>query len=399
MQFKLRPEDFVVEELSARAASEEGPLGLYLLRKRRLSTFEALRRLARAQGLPLDRLSVAGLKDAQGVTSQRLAARGELDLRRCPDGVELELLGRTDRPLEAGDLRGNRFTVTVRGLSPSDLERSRRRLRQIAAHGLVNYFDDQRFGTLVAGQPMPGRSLAHGRFEEAVRALLAAPGHLDSPDERRFKRLVQRRWGEWDFLARRWGGRRGAGIVRHLRRRPGDFRGALRACPARERALHVFAYQSLVWNRAVAHYLTLALPAERVEWTPYAGGAHVWPDLDPDAPAPDWPQTFPLLDHKVCFADELVRAANEQVLADEGLSLERFRIRGVRGCFFRRYERSLFVRPVAFELLREQADAARPGRRVVVLRFELPPGAYATLLLKRLFRTARRGLPRAEARA
>lgn len=394
MLIKLLPEDFLVRELTRWSPSSEGSFAVYELEKRKLDTFEAMRLVSARANVPLDRIAYVGLKDRQGVTKQLISIAGAPPVQgaRIP-GVRLRYLGRSPRALCADDLAGNAFKLVVRDLTPAQLERLPERLRAVERHGLIDYFDDQRFGSLVAGQGLPGRDLVRGNFEAVVKALLTEPGARDPLPEKRWKHLVGHLWGSWDELARKWGNRRGASMVRHLRRRPDDWAGALQRLPAKERAIHVFAYQSLIWNQAVAGYLRRKLPAARLTSSPYAGGRHVWPDYGPDEAQPALVESFPLLDHTVQPADPDVRAAIDEALAAEGLTLERFRIEGIPGCFFKHHERLLIVRPARMRLLgAAQPDDRRPGSLKQALEFELPPGAYATLVLKRLFQAdPRRG--------
>jgi tRNA pseudouridine13 synthase len=387
MLLKLLPEDFVVDELIEFEPSEKGTVAVYELRKKKVDTFEAIRRLAAAARLPLGAISYVGLKDRQAVTTQLISVTGgRLDPKKRISGVKVRYLGRAPEPIAQANLRGNAFTIVVRDLGRRDIKHFEKRLERVAAHGLINYFDDQRFGTIAMGQGMPGRFLALGEYEAAVRAMVATPGLRDPIGEKKFKHLISKQWGQWDSIARKWGTRRGAGLIRHLRRKPTDFRGALRNYPGNERAIHVFAYQSLIWNRAVARYLAAKTPESWRSTTPYVAGEHSWLEYPPDVTLPDLVESFPLIDHTSKLEDPAVAAAVAATLAEEGLTLEGFRIRGIRGCFFRHYERPLRVRPTGLQVVSPPTeDDRRPGRLKLTVRFELPPGSYATLTIKRLF--------------
>lgn len=389
MLVKLLPEDFVVEELTDWTPAERGPVSVYELTKRKLDTFEAVRIVSAHARVPLQAIAYVGLKDRQGVTTQLISIDGgRLDGRI--QGIHYKYLGRSQAPLSAANLRGNRFTIVVRDLGPEDVARLPDRRARMAKHGLIDYFDDQRFGSLAAGQGMPGRDLVKGDHEAVVRAMIATPGKRDPEPEKRFKVLVSKAWGDWELIAKKWGTRKGNALVHHLRRRPGDFTGALSKLPAKERAIHVFAYQSWVWNRSVGLYLERKLPAKKLARTRYVGGELVWPELGPDEEGPPLVDTFPLLDHTVEPADPEVRAAVDAALAEEGLTRATFRIDGIPGCFFKHHERPLVVRPGELVVDPPQDDDRRPGRLKVRLTFTLPPGAYATLVLLRLFGTTGR---------
>ncbi|MCW8141178.1 MAG: tRNA pseudouridine(13) synthase TruD, partial [Planctomycetota bacterium] len=298
MLVKLVPEDFVVEELTSWQPAERGSISVYEVTKRKLDTFEVVRILAARAGVGLPKVAYVGLKDRQGVTTQLISIEGGRLDGRIP-GVRYRYLGRAKEPLGPEHLRGNAFTIVVRDLGEDDVALLADRRARLARHGLVNYFDDQRFGSLVAGQGLPGRDLVRGDHEAVVRALIATPGKRDPVPEKKFKVLVSKAWGDWELICKKWGDRKGNAMVQHLRRRPGDYAGALQRLPAKERAIHVFAYQSLVWNRSVALYLARRLPARALARTRYVGGELSWPDAPADQDLPPLVETFPLLDHTV----------------------------------------------------------------------------------------------------
>jgi hypothetical protein len=73
------------------------------------------------------------------------------------------------------------------------------------------------------------------------------------------------------------------------------------------------------------------------------------------------------------------RAWLAQALAAHDLAPEQFRIQGVPGFALKGEDRPLVVRPRGLEL-----DAERRADGILRLRFDLPRGAYATLVLARL---------------
>jgi tRNA pseudouridine13 synthase len=73
----------------------------------------------------------------------------------------------------------------------------------------------------------------------------------------------------------------------------------------------------------------------------------------------------------------------EEVLEVEGLTLAEIRIKGMQKPFFSKGERAACVRPA--DLGHETGtDELNAGRRKLALRFELPRGSYATMLVKRI---------------
>jgi tRNA pseudouridine13 synthase len=73
----------------------------------------------------------------------------------------------------------------------------------------------------------------------------------------------------------------------------------------------------------------------------------------------------------------------DQVLAAEGMELRQVRVKYPRDAFFSKGERGLVFRPG--ELWHAAAaDEIYPRRQKLTLRFTLPRGSYATILVKRV---------------
>ena len=153
---RSQPEDFVVEEIDAFAASGSGEHLLLTVEKRGMNTAFVARRIAQWAGVPESAIGYAGLKDRHALTRQRfsvhlpkkLAPRIEaLDAQEPGAGQSLRVLDAVwhSRKLPRGALAGNRFTLTLRNVR-GDAAAIEARLRAIAARGVPNYFGEQRFG-------------------------------------------------------------------------------------------------------------------------------------------------------------------------------------------------------------------------------------------------------------
>jgi tRNA pseudouridine13 synthase len=71
------------------------------------------------------------------------------------------------------------------------------------------------------------------------------------------------------------------------------------------------------------------------------------------------------------------------VLRAEGLTLAELRIKGMEKPFFSKGERLGCMRPANLSHA-DEPDDAHPGKRKLVLKFDLPRGSYATMLVKRI---------------
>jgi tRNA pseudouridine13 synthase len=149
---RARLEDFVVEELPAYESDGRPGHLLLTLTKRGLSSEDALRELARQLRVPRVELGLAGLKDRDAVTSQRVSVpdRAAEALRSFSHPrIELGEPQPHSHKLRRGHLRGTRFVLTIRQLAVAPDEAERRataKFERIAREGLRNYYGRQRFG-------------------------------------------------------------------------------------------------------------------------------------------------------------------------------------------------------------------------------------------------------------
>ncbi len=381
MRLKVVPEDFLVEE-RIRFPPGGGPYALYRVRKREVTTLEVQAQLARMLRLPLAAVSFPALKDRDAVAVQYATVRGPGPPRLSGSGFTAERVGWIPRPLAPSDLVGNRFEVRVRDLAPEEADRIGRRLVEVAAEGLPNYFDRQRFGSQTASGEFPGRHILRRDAEGALRAYLAEPMVGDPADVRAFKREAAVRWGQWRTLlemAPRPSNLRS--VLTFLCDHPTDFRRALNLVTPRILSLYLTAYQSYLWNRIAAGYLQARLG-------PPCGSVEVASDALPLFPAlsdrlpPD--AAVPLPHHRAVYGDPLLAAVVEDVLRAEGLALPDLKPRILRRAYLPRGERRLVLRPADVSASPPAPDERFPGRQKITLTFALPPGSYATLVVRSL---------------
>jgi len=264
MRLKQRVGDFRVRELLRRDyLASEGEHRVYRVTKRKLDSEEAARRLASEAGVERGEVQLAGLKDRQGLTIQYMSVARGREVHVTDAELKIEPAGFATRPLAGEDSLGNAFELTVRALDRRDLHYLRANLPLMRAHGMLNYFDDQRFGNLTHGQGWIYKGLCLGEIEAALKRLLAARSPRDDERHRRFKEGLEQHWGDWREC-RDVAGRYGAhhSVFEHLAKAPQDFAGAFEHVSTRLRTIHLFAWQSHLWNRAVVDWLRGLVPLE-----------------------------------------------------------------------------------------------------------------------------------------
>lgn len=172
------PEDFVVDEIPLYPPSGEGGHTFVRVEKR-LRTSEGVRRdLARFAGVRPREVGYAGRKDRAAIARQWFSVPG-LDPQRAlaldAGGVRVLEAIRHRHKLRTGQLRGNRFELTLRHLSEPGLVAPA--LAEIVSRGMPNRFGSQRFGS-DAGNAARGRALLDGapvgRSRHQARFLISA---------------------------------------------------------------------------------------------------------------------------------------------------------------------------------------------------------------------------------
>ncbi|HSJ52465.1 MAG TPA: tRNA pseudouridine(13) synthase TruD, partial [Anaerolineae bacterium] len=160
---KEKPTDFAVEELPLYAPSGEGGHTFFEIRKVGLSTFQAVRAIAQALGVSANRISYAGLKDAQAVTCQVLSVDGiapEVVMAIEVAHIRIMWAERHNNKLRIGHLRGNSFTIRIRGVDESLVARCQAILDVLGQRGVPNRYGPQRFGQR-GDSHLLGREVVH----------------------------------------------------------------------------------------------------------------------------------------------------------------------------------------------------------------------------------------------
>ncbi|MFM8981052.1 MAG: tRNA pseudouridine(13) synthase TruD [Planctomycetia bacterium] len=389
MKLRRQPEDFRVTELSGVLPQPEGRFGLYRLEKRGLATRDAVRAIQRAWRLPGRAIAYGGLKDRHAVTEQHVSVQGGPPTGLELPGVRLTYLGRLDRAFGPHDLLGNRFHLVLRDMGADEVRAARDALASLAEDGVPNYFDDQRFGSVTREGKHVAEAWVREDYEGALRRAFVDANEHDRPGQRALKRLLAERWGDWAGLRAALPGGQAALLVAHLAEHPGDFAGALGLVPHDLRSLWLAAFQSALWNELLAAEVREATePAELVTLEGRAGPLPFWRRLTPGSRERLATLELPLPSSRTELAPGPLAERVASVLAAHGLALADLHVRRPKDSFFSKGWRPAVLRPTGLSV-EVGADLLYPGRQAVTLAFDLPRGAYATVIVKRLTAVAR----------
>jgi tRNA pseudouridine13 synthase len=385
-RLKVQPDDFVVEELPLYDPCGHGEHTYVRIEKRGLSTFAAVRALAQELHVPTRDIGFAGIKDAQAVARQTLSLMHvdpeEVEKLFIPD-LEILWVTRHRNKLRTGHLRGNRFTIRVRDVHQTTLYQARQILDLLAQRGIPNHYGLQRFGQR-ANSHLLGRALL---FEDTATFLaellgtVPTPGHPREREEPARDARVRFNAGDWDGALHLW-----PPAMTDERRalqtlvETGDDALAMRSVPQRMRRFLLSAYQSHLFNHIVAARRSELHRVREgdLAWKHDSGAVFLVVDADAERPRAERLEispSGPMFGFRMIMAEGEPGRLERETLDGEGLSLEDFRRRG--GLKAEGARRPLRVPLGEVELWYDQG---------VMLRFELPPGSYATNVLREIMK-------------
>ncbi len=266
---KASADDFVVDEISSPPTPAiDGRYTIVALRVRNWETNRLVRELARALHISRRRIGFAGTKDKRALTTQLFSFENvppeTIKALRMKD-VEVLDVSRSGRPLEIGDLVGNRFQIVVRDLAVavdrvnSIAEETARQIRSFG--GFPNFFGIQRFGSVRAITHVVGRHIVRGEFKEAVQTYVANPIEGEGSESYEV-RAALRDTGDVHAALRSYPKSYGfeKAILNRLASRPDDYVGALQVLPFNLLLMFVHGYQSYLFNRVLSERLRRGLP-------------------------------------------------------------------------------------------------------------------------------------------
>ncbi|WP_424019848.1 tRNA pseudouridine(13) synthase TruD [Halorientalis pallida] len=425
-RLRADPEDFRVTEIEAfepePVDADPGAYPHVLLRATLTGwdTNDFASALSNALESSRERISWAGTKDKHAVTTQ-LFSVADADPETVADvalsNADIDVLGRTGRPIFFGDLAGNAFEVTVRDPERPDLvDAITDDLRTFAGAtgddegadaaaddpvtvGVPNYFGQQRFGSHRPITHEVGLEVVRGNWEAAVLAYVGRPSEREPEETQTARERVE----EIAAGSRDWQAALDAlpgylnyerAMVHELVDRdaddPADFRAALETMPSNLQQLVVNAAQSYVFNRILSERLARDLPFDR----PVGGDVVCF--TDSDAPAeltvPDTDRLQRVDENRVDTVTRHCERGRAFVTAPL-VGTETELGDGEPGEIEREVLDDVGIGPADFDLPGEFHSTGT--RRAVLVRteleterdplsfsFALPKGSYATVLLR-----------------
>lgn len=399
-----RAEDFLVEEIPLYDPAGEGEHVYMMVQKAGLSTFQMIDIVARSLRVPRGAIGYAGLKDKHAITRQvisvHLPGRDETTLPPLQHPrLAVLWVDRHLNKLRRGHLRGNRFSVRIRGVQPSAAIPARRVLERLSRLGMPNRLGEQRFGH-AQNNHLIGRALLLGDARAACDELLLPPGDTRPEHAEQRRAYAQGRYADAAALMPP-GAETELAVLSALARGHPPQR-AIQAMEPAQAMFFLTAFQSAVfnavldarladgtWDRLVEGDLACKLDNHAVFAVDAATLA------DPQTPArlaalaiapsgPMWGGRMP----RACGT---VDALELSALGATGVTpeaIERFnestRLEPLKG------DRRALRVPVIDPQIEGGADEHGPYVKVI---FELPAGSFATVPLREIMKPERAAPP------
>jgi tRNA pseudouridine13 synthase len=387
MKLKSMPEDFRVEEITRVRPTSKGAFSLYRLDKCGLGTPEAMQYILHKWQISRKDLSYGGMKDRHADTTQFLTIYRGPKSGLTERSFQLEYLGQCEHPFHAKDIDGNRFDIYLRKIDSSQTDFLTQRCQQIKQFGVVNYFDDQRFGSIGYCGELIGVPWCLGNYERVLFLAMAEPNQHDRPREHDQKEILRENWGDWIKCKALLDKSHRRSVITYLCDHPTDFKRAVALIRQDLRSIYIAAFQSWVWNRWLSKLIEETHEEGSISFLKSACGPLAYPTRDPISPTIEWELKtlqLPLPSARQHHWPSGTEPALKEVLASVSMDVREMRLKYPRDTFFSRGDRRAMLHVPDLEC-GWGSDSYHPGYQCMRLTFTLPRGSYATMVIRSLF--------------
>jgi len=336
------PEDFIVKEITSIKLKDNGNYTYFILKKINYTTERAVSAIANYLKIDRKKIGYAGSKDKKALTEQMISIQGFNKTKdiRLKD-IELIYKGKGDERISLGDLKGNKFIITVRNLDKKEIKINSK------TQSIPNYFDEQRFSK---NNAEIGKAIIKKHFKKVVDLILEDSSEKTSGFEEDVKE--------------------------HISGFPNDFIGAIKKIPKKTRMMYVHAFQSLMFNRTVLELII----SEKVNYkkVQYQHGFFAFPLKTMKN------LKLPIIGFGTEFRNKKIKEISSKILEEEEIKLRDFIVRGMPELASEGDERNMFVNAEDINFKTEK-DELNNNKKKCIISFKLPKGSYATIVIKKIF--------------
>ncbi len=321
-KIKQIPEDFIVEEIP-KISFCEGPYTYFILEKKWWNTHDAIKAIASRLNVNERYFNVAGIKDKHAISKQYVS-----------------VLNVSKNKLESLRIKDIKIKVVGHGKERLKLGQLKANHFSIVVRNLdkeydkisfiENYYDDQRFG---GKNMLIGYALVRSEFRKACY-------------------MLRLKWENSDYI------------------------GSLRKLGKHVLRIYVNSYQSFLFNDALASYLKSKYKSYKL--VDYSRGQFVFSNerIGND--------NFPILGFLTEFKNSEIAKIYNDLMLREKIKKEFFVMRSIPELSSEGNYRKMFVQVKDFKVSYSK-DELNKGKLKAVLDFKLPPGSYATIVVKKMF--------------
>ncbi|KAA6391715.1 MAG: putative multisubstrate pseudouridine synthase 7 [Streblomastix strix] len=175
--------------------NEDGSYLRCTLYKEGVDSLHAVGQIRRSLNCHQKAIMFAGSKDriactTQLITIHKATAQQVLHISERYPYIQLGNFIYQKKPINLGELSGNRFTIVIRNIQQAGEEEVNNSMINVARNGFINYFGEQRFGTGEIGTHEVGKCIIKKEWERAVK-LIMSEHNGDSPQLIEAKRIFQ----------------------------------------------------------------------------------------------------------------------------------------------------------------------------------------------------------------
>ena len=399
-RLKKSAEDFIVTEVSDKPpVIEDGKFTIAEITTKNWETNRLIRLLARAMRISRERIGFAGTKDKRAITTQLMSF--ECDPSRLDEvtfnDITIESYYKSNRPIRMGDLKGNRFSITVRDIE-SDISACSETVKQsvdeiVQTGGFPNYFGVQRFGTSRPVTHIVGEKIVRGDIKGAVDTYLFHPSENEGEEVTNARDALRRCNGSYtteifEVMPKIMGFEKV--LVEHLIRKPDDYIGAISEMPSNLQMMFTHAYQSYLYNLMLSKRMEKELPLN----APIVGDTVIPMDIngvpDHDGPVTVTSKNIKLVERQVqknraaiaitvfgsdgMFSEGEMGEIERKIISEANLTKDDFIVPGLAHCSAKGNWREILC-PVHDLTTKFNDDSYE-------LSFFLTKGNYATCLMR-----------------
>ena len=333
--FKIKQvsEDFQVNEIPDIKISK-GNYGYFLLKKTNWNTFDAVRKISYL--INNKKINFAGNKDRNAITSQVISIF-KPDLNKIKQlkikDIELEYLGFGPERIHLGDLEANEFVITIRSLN--------KKIETIPKK-IVNYFDDQRFG-INKNNHLIGKLILKKEYAQAIELI------------------------------------NNSSLTEFLNTNPKNYLGCLNLLGKERLKFYISAYQSYLWNLSVSRYLKTKIKTFSID---YSVGKFDFTLKKTNN------LSIPILGFLTEFKNKEIENIYGEILENENIGIREFVNKQFPDLASEGNNRDLLFEVKNYEVINFEEDELNQGKYKQTIKFKLPPGSYATILVKFIYFSA-----------